>query len=60
MEKHFLLWTKETAIFPYFYYEIIFYSAELFDCAVNFKFYLNIFKFLNINTSETSKEQYLN
>ena len=43
MKKHyFLLWTKETAFFPYFYHGIIFYSAELFDCAVNFKFYLNI------------------
>ena len=39
MKKHyFLLWAKETAFFfPYFYHEIIFYSAELFDCAVNFK-----------------------
>ena len=56
MRKHyFLLWTKETAFFPYFYHGIIFYSAELFDCAVNFKFYLNIFIFLNINTSQTSK-----
>ena len=61
MRKHyFLLWTKETAFFPYFYHGIIFYSAELFDCAVNFKFYLNIFIFLNINTNQTSKEQYLN
>ena len=39
MKKHsFLLWTKETAFFPYFYHEIIFYSAELFDCAVNYIF----------------------
>ena len=61
MRKHyFLLWTKETAFFPYFYHGIIFYSAELFDCAVNFKFYLNIFIFLNINTNQTSNEQYLN
>ena len=61
MKKHyFLLWTKETAFFPYFYHGIIFYSAELFDCAVNFKFYLNIFIFLNINTNQISKEQYLN
>ena len=59
MKKHyFLLWTKETAFFPYFYHGIIFYSAELFDCAVNFKFYMNIFIFLNINTSQRSKEQY--
>ena len=61
MKKHnFLLWMKETALFPYFYHGIIFYSTELFDCAVNFKFYLNIFIFLNINTNQTSKEQYLN
>ena len=26
----------------------------------NFKFYFNIYIFLNINTDETSKEQYLN
>ena len=61
MRKHyFLLWTKETAFFPYFHHGIIFYSAELFDCAVNFKFYMNIFVFLNINTNQTSKQQYLN
>ena len=46
MRKHyFLLWTKEIAFFPYFYHWIIFYNAELFDCTVNFKFYLNIFIF---------------
>ena len=60
MRKHFLLWTKETAFFPYFHHGIIFYSAELFDCAVNFKFYMNTFVFLNINTNQTSKQQYLN
>ena len=61
MKKHyFLLWTKETAtVFPYFYLEIIFYSGEPFDYVVNFKFYLNIFIFLNLNTNQTSKEQYL-
>ena len=49
MRKHyFLLWMKETAFFLYFYHGIIFYSAELFGCAVNFKFYLNILIFLNI------------
>ena len=59
MQKHyFLLWTKETAFFPYFYHRIIFDSDELLDCAVNFTFYLNIFTFLKIN--QTSKEQYLN
>ena len=57
---YFLLLTKETGFFPYFYHGIIFYSAELFDCAVNFKFNLNIFIFLNVNTNQTSKEQYLN
>ena len=51
---------EETASFPYFYYGNIFYRAELFDCAVNFEFYLNIFMFLNINANQTSKEQYLN
>ena len=57
MKKHyFLFWTKETAFFPYFCHEIIFYSAELFDCAINFKFCLNIIIFLNINTTQTSKD----
>ena len=45
-EHCFLLCTKETALSPHFYHEIIFYSAKLFDWAVNFKFYLNIFIFL--------------
>ena len=59
MKKYyFLLCTKESGFCHYFYHEIIFYSAELFDFAVNFKFYLETF--LNINTSQTSKEQYLN
>ena len=49
MRKHFfVLWTKERAFLPYFYLGIIFYSAELFDSAVNFKFYLNIFIFLKV------------
>ena len=55
MRKHFLLWTKETAFFGYFYHGIIFYSAELFDCAVNFKFYLNIFIFLNMTQIKHQK-----
>ena len=34
-----LLWAKETAFFPpYFHNGIIFYSAELFECAFNFRF----------------------
>ena len=52
--------TKEAVFFPYFYHEIIFYSTELFDCAVNVKFYLNVFIILNVNTNQTSREQYLN
>ena len=61
MRKHyFILWTKEIAFFSYFYHGIIFYSTELFDYAVNFKFYPNVFIFLNINTNQTSKGQYLN
>ena len=54
--NYFLLCTKETAFFPYFYHEIIFYSTERFDCAVNFKFYLNFFTFFNINKNQTLKE----
>ena len=42
---YFLLWTKETAFFSCFHQGIIFCSAELFDCTVNFEFYLNIFIF---------------
>ena len=45
-KQYFLLWKKETAFFPFLYHGIIFYSAELLDCAINFKFYLNIFIFL--------------
>ena len=57
MKKHyFLLRTKEAASFPYFHHDIFSASAEPFDCAVNFKFYLNVFIFLNINTNQTSKE----
>ena len=51
MKKHFLLCTKETVFFPYFYHEITFYSAELFDSVVHFKFYLNISMFLNKHKS---------
>ena len=40
--------------------KFFFYKAELFICAVNFKVYFNIFIFLNINTNQASKEQYLN
>ena len=46
MRKHVLLWTKQTVFFPYFYRGIICYSADLFDCALNFKFYSKIFIFL--------------
>ena len=42
---------KKQRFFLIFTNEIIFYSAELFVCAVNFKFYLNIFTFLNIKTN---------
>lgn len=59
-KNYFLLWTRETVLFPYFYYETISYSAELCDCAVNFKFYQNIFTFLNKKTNQTWKEQYFN
>ena len=61
IKKHcFLLWTKETASFPYFYHENFFNSVELFDCKASFKFYFSIYIFLNINVNHTSKEQYLN
>ena len=39
---------KKQRFFHIFTNEIIFYSAELLICAVNFKFYLNIFIFLNV------------
>ena len=56
MRKHcFLLWTKETTFFSYFYLGIMFYCAELFDCAVNLRFYLNIFIFLNKNTNQNQR-----
>ena len=37
-KKIFLLWRKEKAFFLYFHHAVIFYSAELFECALNFKF----------------------
>ena len=43
-----------------FFLILLWNSAELLDCAFSFKFYLNVFTFLNINTNQTSKEQYLN
>ena len=43
MKKVFLLRRKETALFPYFHYKIIFCSTELFECPFNFKFRYNIF-----------------
>ena len=51
---------RNSVFFLDFYRGTIFYIAELFDCEVNFKFYLKIFIFLNINTNQTSKEQYSN
>ena len=51
---------KKKAFFPYFEHGIIFYRSELNGCEVNFKFYLNIFIFLNTNTNQTLKEVYLN
>ena len=48
---------RNSTFFPYFHYEIIFCCAELFGCAFNFKFCLNIFIFLKTNTNQTSKEQ---
>ena len=61
MRKHYFLYyfLHFLYFFPYFYHGIIFFSAELFACTANFKFYLNIFIFFNINTNQTSKEQCL-
>ena len=42
----FFIMDERNGVFPYFYHRIIFYRADLFDCAVNFKFHLNIFTFL--------------
>ena len=60
MKKHHLLScrNKKKKVFPYFHHEIIFYCVELFKWI--FKFYENIFMFLNINTNHTSKEHDLN
>ena len=56
-KKHyFLLRRKETAFFPYFHYEIIFCSAELFECALKYFLHQNIFMFLNITPNKTSKK----
>lgn len=47
MKKHFLLCTKETVFFPYFYYGIIFYNTKLFESTVNFESLFEIFIFLS-------------
>ena len=54
-KQSFLLWTKETASFLYFHHGIFFYRGELFDCTVNFKFYVKIFIFLNITYKSNIK-----
>ena len=41
---------RNNIFFPYFYDEI-----WLFDCTVNFKFYLSNFIFLNINTNQNGR-----
>ena len=47
---------KKQHFFPHiFTNEIIFYSTELFVCAVNFKFYLIIFMFLNVTQIKHQK-----
>ena len=53
-------WRKETASFLYCHYEIIFYCAELFECAFIFKYSQTNFIFLNIKANQASKEQDLN
>ena len=56
----FSIMDERNTVFSLFYHRITFCSTELFDCTVNFKFYLNIAVVLNVNTNQTSKEQYLN
>ena len=59
MKNIIIYYGRKKKRFFLFYHEIFFYSAELFDFAVNF--YLNIFDYvLNKNTNQTSKEQYVN
>ena len=56
----FLSWRKETAFFALFSVWNFFpLCTELFECAFNFTFCLNIFIFLNININQTSKEEEL-
>ena len=51
MKKHqFLLWTKKNNVLSLFLPWHYFLQRWAIDCPVNFKFYLNIFIFLNINT----------
>ena len=60
MKKNIFIIEERNGLFPCFHLEIIFYSAELFDCALNFKFSYNIFIYPNIITNKTSKEQGFN
>ena len=57
---HFLLWTKETAFFPYFCHKIIFYSAELFWLRSQLKIlleHLHIFKHIHQRSNIWIKKQ---
>ena len=60
-EKHFFFHgRKKLFFFCYFFYEITICCAELFEYAINFKFFYTTFIFLKINTNQALKEQNLN
>ena len=54
-KSYFLLW-KKRRILSYFHHKIVIYSTKLFDCSFNFKFCLDFFIFLNINTNWNETE----
>ena len=59
-KRYFYYRGKKMCFFSCLHHEIIFYSAELFDSAFNFKLSWNIFMFLNVITNQASKEQGFN
>ena len=58
--SYFLLWTKETVFFPYFYTMELFSTVLSYLTAQSTLYFSWISLYLNINTNQTSKEQYLN
>ena len=49
----FSIMDERNSVFLIFIIKLFFYSTDLFDCAANFKFNVNIFIILKVNTNQT-------